>query len=419
MPKFTGINDQSSSVSEYVNPGFINALDYGVVADGTTSVTSAIQAIVTSNRTIFFPRGTYLFTSEVVINSVSDLRLLGEAGTTFLYAGNPAVYNPYSLISVKGTIQNLKVESIRFEVNAIDSTELPTGLLNFDSHAGGLTLNRLTVKDCEFSALNTNVNAISILLVPASSVTDFRFLENRINGIGRMGIEFVNHNNDSIVRYSNIRVENNDIADTGRALTWGCGLSFSGPGQDIIVTCNHFKDLNRDHAVELVHTTNCIVSNNVMNGLGKPFNGIASGYPTGGQVTNLVVSGNVMNIKERSSTVPAHGFSLGYAKDVIIVGNQIKTGGYSELIGCIGTRLSQNIIESKDHFGLWLRSGTTKTRSRFNTISNQDSALNYGTIMCQNLGTTDNKFQDTVYSSDGNNLFTEYDNASGNSFVID
>ena len=75
----------------YAAPGFFNALEHGLVPDGTTKNTAAIAAVIgkikeAGGGTLYFPPGRYL-TGSVHLESNLTLRL--EAGAVLLYSGDP------------------------------------------------------------------------------------------------------------------------------------------------------------------------------------------------------------------------------------------------------------------------------------------------------------------------------------------
>lgn len=77
----------------------VSVKDYGAVGDGTTDDTTAIQAALNyittkGGATIYFPLGTYKYSSPLTISSTSGIRLVGDAwdfqqsgGSTLLYTG--------------------------------------------------------------------------------------------------------------------------------------------------------------------------------------------------------------------------------------------------------------------------------------------------------------------------------------------
>jgi hypothetical protein len=73
-------------------PVVYNAVDHGIVADGTTKNTAAIAAVIAQinaagGGTLYFPPGRYVTGS---VHLESNLTLHLEAGATLLYSGDPA-----------------------------------------------------------------------------------------------------------------------------------------------------------------------------------------------------------------------------------------------------------------------------------------------------------------------------------------
>ena len=72
----------------------VSVKDFGAVGDGVTDDTAAIQAAVTSNKSVSFPAGTYLISNMIALTS-NNFVLQGVKGKSILKAsGNNAIIGP-------------------------------------------------------------------------------------------------------------------------------------------------------------------------------------------------------------------------------------------------------------------------------------------------------------------------------------
>lgn len=71
-----------ASLADYVTPQL-----YGAIGDGTHDDTSALQAALDSGKTLFFPRGTYLFTDSLNLHERANMAINAE-NATLRYTGN-------------------------------------------------------------------------------------------------------------------------------------------------------------------------------------------------------------------------------------------------------------------------------------------------------------------------------------------
>lgn len=78
---FTAENYTDVLLFDPTDAGIVSVKDYGAKGDGVTDDTAAIQAAITANagKTIWFPSGTYLVSSGIVVPS--NTSLWGESRT--------------------------------------------------------------------------------------------------------------------------------------------------------------------------------------------------------------------------------------------------------------------------------------------------------------------------------------------------
>lgn len=96
-----------------LSPTQINVLDMGAVGDGVTDDTLAIQAVIdsipSSGGTIYFPAGTYIITSALVIKS--GINIVGDGPRASIIHQNTAAENCFTGVDIIHlNISNIKLE---------------------------------------------------------------------------------------------------------------------------------------------------------------------------------------------------------------------------------------------------------------------------------------------------------------------
>lgn len=114
----------------------INAVDSGLDNTGSANNTSLLQSLIGSNKTIFFPRGTYLFNTSVNISTVSNLKLMGEAGTIFTSPQD-------TIIRLSGSLESIEMTHISFTSTHTSTTDNPDGLVLIEDYGNGIANNDL------------------------------------------------------------------------------------------------------------------------------------------------------------------------------------------------------------------------------------------------------------------------------------
>lgn len=114
-----------------------NVKNYGATGDGTTDDTTAIENAIAANlgKTLFFPKGDYLVTSEIEINS--GIALLGELGTK-IKIGSQIVNDAVFLIKAT-SIPNRNLKDFSITNFEFDGSAIVTGYWLQDSSGNAIT----------------------------------------------------------------------------------------------------------------------------------------------------------------------------------------------------------------------------------------------------------------------------------------
>lgn len=110
-----------------INGAYVNIVDYGAdatgVADSSSAIQAAIDAIPSTGGTLYIPKGTYSLTSGVVVNKNGSVHILGEGGfatnsngtSKFIFTGSGACI---TIGSSSATVQNgCRISNLYIEGN--------------------------------------------------------------------------------------------------------------------------------------------------------------------------------------------------------------------------------------------------------------------------------------------------------------
>jgi hypothetical protein len=153
----------------YVNGTFIddqNVKSYGATGDGTTDDTTAIENAIAANlgKTLFFPKGDYLVTSEIEINS--GIALLGELGTTIKIG---STMNSGAVFLIKATdIPNRNLKDFSITNFEFDGSAIVTGYWLQDSN--GNAINNPHTDYIGSGALASGISGVSLTAIPNNGV---------------------------------------------------------------------------------------------------------------------------------------------------------------------------------------------------------------------------------------------------------
>lgn len=390
--------------------GIFNVLDKDVDNTGVTDVTDLVQSLIGSNRTVYFPFGTYKFDSILRVNNVSNLKIIGQPGTIFLNSVDHGGTRPYTIINIDGFNTNIEIENIKFESTSYDSdSTVYDGLLVVNPAVADFLMYGLKIHDCEFKCPRINTHAIVMYMVGADTIKNVDLYNNKIDSIGQMAIEIVNRNNsgqtDGIKRFWNFDIHDNTISNTGLMKDYGGSISFSGPCRDIKVHDNTFID-GKQQFLEFAGVENSVISNNIFRNINQPTSGIYTAYTTNPN-DGLSITGNTFDlfdtITDGTDIIPLNLWEL---TNSTVSGNTIMNGMRCFFDSCDYNTIVGNTINSKDFAALSV-SHSTNNLIEGNTISNavmKSSFGNIGTIYLTNNSTGNKIINNHLRSPDGNTL---------------
>ena len=223
-----------SDLSEMKSLGYISIVSYGAdptgVADSTTAIQNAINALTLTNNTLFIPRGRYLISSTILIQNKQNCNIFSEGClycvTPIVMIGITNVYN----FSINGSLILDGVNSAT-GATGVDIYDTAGGFITSDS-VSQLNINGLTLTNLDYGA---KCRAVGF---PSKLFSNFQ-ISNCVMGLRVTGEYF---------QFSNINIFNSEygIVNFGGNNTYTNGI-IKTCEYGMIVTYNAAVTNNPDH----------------------------------------------------------------------------------------------------------------------------------------------------------------------------
>lgn len=319
MPLGNGLASGNPSGGGGGVTSWFDAAKYGVVGDGVTDATTAINSFFSTNLSgggvAYFSAGTYLYSSDLVVPSNVTVQGVGEATIFKAKSGTSNVANAFNLNNVSGVrLLNFVIDGNKANINQSGAGSTYTQKLGVyinggshdvvvsnlyvhDTFAGGVLFDNASVLIIQGNRFtNCGDNAIFARPSPSTPWTapsNFLVYGNKVSGGAFSGI--------GIIKATNFACFANESYSNGPTSGQGSGIVVEG-------------------------STNFTVSGNQVHDNGV--NGIDIRYSSEGSGANVasahgVVSGNQSyNNGYASGDGNAGGFVTEGANDIIFQGNQ-------------------------------------------------------------------------------------------------
>jgi hypothetical protein len=212
------------------------------------------KAMNTTNVQILIPSGTYeLGNNKIIINS-ANVNLYGVGNTSIITSSISQ-----TIIIIQAS-SNLVFSDIRFtSTSSLLNDQDP--VVHSYSYSG--TVSNVIFNRCFFSSPNSNSNGFSAWTLSNNArATNIHFIQCIFKDCGRMGIEFVNHQElplDIVYRFRGIVVDRCVFTNIGSKI-YGMGVSLSGYGMNCAITNNIFDNVQL--CIEIIGCSNTTIAYN-------------------------------------------------------------------------------------------------------------------------------------------------------------
>jgi len=206
----------------------VNLKQFGAKGDGTTNDTAAVAAAIATTKPVFIPTGTYILTSNLVLNS--NQQLYGEGTGSILKAGADGLRD---LVGINGktnvTVSNFKIDGGGQTTNVFTGFKYCFGVTVYNS--SNITIENLTIDKCGIARSGSNATiqddnlwgGMGIIVGARSGVVKNVIIRNcRITNIASGGnivgdgIYIEGYNTDLAIVPENIVIENCYVENVGR-----------------------------------------------------------------------------------------------------------------------------------------------------------------------------------------------------------
>jgi len=428
----------------------VNVKDFGAVGDGVADDTVAIQAAITATTTgkaLFFPSGTYTFSTQLVFTT-NQIAIIGESSaTTFLKYTGANTTNDLIVIG-DGVLNYVNCHISGF---TIYSQTLMTGgfALHFKrylrSNVTDIIVNGQEIlprnvysgmwfdgiDDVYLSTFRTTVQAEGIRvngLVGAEPKAGLMMVQGKIAG-GTIGIHiggafggiYVTHVDIIAMSQEGILIDDSIVAETNREIFLGFACSVDGTGSYGIRVNQSFlsnQTLNLtgtwvsssgNHGIFIqnapgykITATGCRIFNNNGDGIRSGNNG-SDFLVTGCSITNNTGWGINGLVNNNSLSVAPNTFAANGLGSINNVTSQFPLSQYSriqnELIigglnqAATGRRLLVESELDNETFGMFNSNATLTSNIQNITALGIGSSANYNYLVCGNTSGSSFRFR--------------------------
>ncbi|PWG78796.1 hypothetical protein DDR33_20440 [Pararcticibacter amylolyticus] len=371
----------------------------GISSNGLSDESQKIQSLIASNKKLFFPKGTYRISKPITLSKVNNLQILGEEGTVFTTDQN-------KMFVVSGSIKTLDIQRISFISTKNSTAEDAEGLIFIANYGASDVMDGININQCTFSIPNSKVNAIKMVSEGANSlVKNVNITYNKFLSIGRMGVEFQNHNSSpKIARFRDYTINNNYFNDIGTVQTGSAPscISVSGYSLNGKINYNKIYDMRMNttssvyYGIENAGTDGLETVGNEMYSTTYGFTGIlgSSTYAK----AKWIIKDNIINLTGSSSNTKIRGLELNNIEGVVVANNKIQVDGYGmKLDNCKKGKITgNNVVVTKAGNVLYLQSGSATNEISSNTLD-ASRGLDHGVVIFNGSATSgNNAFQNTL-----------------------
>lgn len=397
--------------TQLVNPdqgmaGFVTVKDYGVRGDGKHPESQVIQRLIKSNSNLFFPKGVYRINDKLLIHNIQNLILKGEPGTVFKTSENV-------IIQISGAIRNLEIQGISFISDKVSDANDAEGLIFIANYGSRDVMDCIRITQCRFSNPATHANAIKLVSEGLyAEVKNITVSYNNFKSIGRMGVEFQNHENGlQRPRFRDYEISHNTFVDVGTIQSFPAPSCISVSGNSLRgkINYNRIHEMRMDtspyvyYGIENAGTIGLETIGNRMRASRYGFTGILGSGPsaeltrTTGQPekSDWIIRDNVIELSGPARDMnKIRGMELSYVNGYTLQNNIIRTDGYAAMfIDCRNGKILSNKAKVKAGNAFYFKGRSTGNLLRRNELDCSEGP-DHGVVMFYGPSVRSNRAED-------------------------
>ncbi|MCE7061259.1 glycosyl hydrolase family 28-related protein [Dyadobacter sp. CY343] len=354
--------------------GAINIKWFGAKGDSLTDDTQAFVKAMRSKAKIFIPWGKYRVTSTISVTG-SNLIIEGEDGAEIFTNNQYAVFRLQDISNV--TFNNLQLSSYR---NTGSTVSL--GVV----YSNNNRLRNITFNNCSFTIPYVAVNAVKIINESDKTTDGFTFNKCRFENIGRMGIEFQNHEDGTVLsRYNNVTIRDCIFKNTG-VINSGMAISISGVGTGAIIENNIFEAYGYA-GIENIGCSNVTVRGNTFS---NPKSGGSFSFTGSRRMYNIQILNNINQHEDKDF------INFWNCENISFHNNTFYTAKYVVLRSCAKVNFVGGSIRGADRHALFIE-GVSNDIRIFGTSFDNTSTTPFSVVRTYGVGVTDVKIFNSTF----------------------
>ena len=315
----------------------VSVNDFGAVGDGVADDTAAIQATITAvgiaGGCIYFPKGTYKITSQLVIYD-SNIRLVGDGFKNTTIAASSASFNMMRTTNGKSFISIL---DLSFLGGATTNATAQYGII------GGTTAtdetSNVLIENCRFSNSNNGIVLCSGKYWKVNNC----YFDTLIGNISGTGYGILSAESSAYGLFTNNHFTG--TAGNGRhAVYMAVGCSYSIASNNVVNGLDNSGFVMSASSLQPGMVEN-LICNNIIVGGGTVGTTEAAGIYCGGKVSNCVISDNLI-LNFQNVGIGVYDYAGGLCLNNSVKGNTIQACALSgiEVRGSLQTSVTSNTI---------------------------------------------------------------------------
>jgi parallel beta-helix repeat protein len=266
-----------------------------VVPPTTGTVISNVNELIAglkSGADLFLNPGNYTLPSTLYLNDISNLQVTGADGAVI-------TGSLVTLIQFRGTANSITFKNIGFNsTSSYTSGDAGAGIVYFDGSAEDILF-----ENCDFTCPKVVSNGLKFVSEGVNRSKNITIIKCDFHDIGRMAIETQNHDNDGVIRLTDVSVTECNFNRLGLQSPYGMAISLSGSGKNAVISANTIVDA-KDRAIETVGWRYMTIADNTISSPNTASNPIAiqkDGGNGADYMVEVVVTGNTGTVYGNSS----------------------------------------------------------------------------------------------------------------------
>lgn len=254
------------------------------VPENTTEISTVNELIagLKSGGNLYLKAGNYSLPNTLNLNDISNLKVRGADGAVI-------TGDLVTLIQFSGTAKYISFNNIQFNsTSSYTSEDGGAGIVYFDGSAEDILF-----ENCHFTCPKVVSNGLKFVSEGANRSKNITIAKCHFKDIGRMAIETQNHDNDGVIRLTDVSVTECDFDGLGLQSPYGMAISLSGSGKNAEISKNTIVDA-KDRGIETVGWRHITIADNNFSSPNTACNPIAIQKDINGAdyMDEILVSGN-------------------------------------------------------------------------------------------------------------------------------